>query len=518
MKKVLITILILLIVLDIVWLITYLFATPIDLIDEGQFAAWTSHMLHGKKMYEDIYITYGPLYVYVVYLFLKISHASLQGIRTFLFVLNFITCIPVAYLLLSNLKLKKLTIFSALSFLFLLLPIFSVRQALGLLAVFLQMNMMEKNRTITAFLLGVTIGIAFLFSPDIGLYSFAVILIANLFPLMFSRNIFYHLRKLMFIILGLVVVGTIFSIWAQGEGWLTGYISTTLDVLTTLSGVNSPIGQKYPNFFELFPKSLSPVLFLKFIFSKQMMLYWIFLFNIILVFVSFYTFLSKKINRTDKKIYLLYLFCLLLSTTLIGRNGIGHVFFVLPPIIIILFIFLEHLFENSHKKISGGLRFVIIAIILLFLFRLTLIYRPTYFEIMRIKSFLTKDYKNNDLVGVALIDDAPQIEKLKKFIDHNTDENDPIFLLKDEPGIYMILNRINPTRYDLPFIADSLPKRYEIVNQLKSSPVKYIIDNTLAWDVDGISNRQRIPELDRLLNRDFYRCDIIGKINIYCKK
>jgi hypothetical protein len=157
-------------------------------------------------------------------------------------------------------------------------------------------------------------------------------------------------------------------------------------------------------------------------------------------------------------------------------------------------------------------------IILIFLFRILLIYRPTYFGIFRINNFFAKDYKNVNLVGVASVDNASQLKELKKFIDSQTVKNTQVFFLKDEPGLYAILDRSNPTRYDLPFIADSLPKRYELVNQIRSSNIKYIIDDTLAWDVDGISNRQRIPELQRLLEDRFYKCDIIGKINIYCKK
>lgn len=518
MKKTLLIVFVLLIFIDVIWFTTYCFVMPINLIDEGQFAAWANHMMHGEKMYTDIYITYGPLYVYLVYLYMKFGATSLQGVRMFLFILNFLTCIPMSYLILKNLKLKKITILYTLSFLFLLLPIFSIRQALGFFAIYLEMKLIDGESRIVAFFLGIILAVSFLFSPDIGLYAGIVVFVANIVPLIFMRNVLEHMKRIIYVVLGASLVGIVFAFWAAGEGWLSSYITTTIDVLATLSGTGSPIGQNYPYFFELIHGNLSPILLFKSIFSKEMLVYWVFLFNIIIVFTSFYTFLTGSINKINKKIFLLYLFCLILSITLIGRNGIGHVLFVLPPIIIILFIFLERLVFSSNEKMSNTFRLVMGSIIIIFLFRILLIYRPTYFGIFRINNILAKDYENVNLVGVAPVDNASQLKELKKFIDKQTVKDTQIFLLKDEPGLYAILDRSNPTRYDLPFIADSLPKRYELINQIKFSNIKYIIDDTLAWDVDGISNRQRIPELQRLLENSFYKCDIIGKINIYCKK
>lgn len=48
----------------------------INVIDEGQFAAWANFMLHGKLMFKDMYIVYGPLYVYPLYLLFKFFSPS----------------------------------------------------------------------------------------------------------------------------------------------------------------------------------------------------------------------------------------------------------------------------------------------------------------------------------------------------------------------------------------------------------------------------------------------------------
>src|SRR3989304_5377037 len=82
------------------------FLGNINLIDEGQFGAWVNHMSHGKYLFKDIYLTYGPLYVYPLYLVFKIFTPSAFIIRSYL-ALGSTLGIVVCYLILQRLNLSK---------------------------------------------------------------------------------------------------------------------------------------------------------------------------------------------------------------------------------------------------------------------------------------------------------------------------------------------------------------------------------------------------------------------------
>jgi hypothetical protein len=78
--------------------------------------------------------------------------------------------------------------------------------------------------------------------------------------------------------------------------------------------------------------------------------------------------------------------------------------------------------------------------------------------------------------------------------------------------MYLLVNRSNPTRYDLPFIANTLEKRLEVLSSLERTRPKYIFENTLAWAVDGVDNRTRLPEVYAFI-KQHYR--VIGYIDSY---
>src|SRR5258706_14777035 len=53
----------------------------INFIDEGQFGAWVTHLLHGQYLYKDVYAAYGPFYIYPLLFASKIFGQSIFLIR-----------------------------------------------------------------------------------------------------------------------------------------------------------------------------------------------------------------------------------------------------------------------------------------------------------------------------------------------------------------------------------------------------------------------------------------------------
>jgi hypothetical protein len=71
--------------------------------------------------------------------------------------------------------------------------------------------------------------------------------------------------------------------------------------------------------------------------------------------------------------------------------------------------------------------------------------------------------------------------------------------------MYLVADRVSPSRFNLPEVINSKAKRYELINDLERSKTKYIIYNTSSWDVDGVSNMERLPEVMHYISENYFK-------------
>ena len=123
---------------------------------------------------------------------------------------------------------------------------------------------------------------------------------------------------------------------------------------------------------------------------------------------------------------------------------------------------------------------------------------------------------NPDRVGFLNISDSQKrkIIFFQKFVDKNTKKQDYIFLFNDEPSIYMLVDRVNPTMFDLPFIGNTLSKRQDIVSSLRRNSPKYIFIDMDVWAIDGISNFRRLPEVYTYIGKNYSYVATIENVKI----
>lgn len=495
------------------------FFGDVNLIDEGQFGAWANHMLLGEKMFRDIYITYGPLYVYPLYLFFKIFKPSFFLIRLYLTV-GSILGIWIINLLMIKFSFGRIIRSIILLFL-VLLPIMQLRQGLGFLVIYFLLKSNETKNYKWNLLTGFSAGLTFLVSPDIGITSMILIIAYFIYKLIiFGLNKSFF-DDIIFILSGLLSILVPFFLWSNYEGWFNSYITVTRDVLTSLSGVNSPIGQNFPNALILLPVGQGVIGWVKYIFSKEILLYWLIFIYFLTMFYLFVKFVLKIKEQENIILALVTLYGIILYTILLGRNGISHFFFVLSPALIICAFFTKKLtiYIKENKKDHKGkiISYLCIFLLLIFGIRLFSVYRP---EIIKKigwprKLIINKNnFSQTSFLSVSL-SQKKYMDKIENFVMLNTTSSDKIFFLTDEPGMYMLVNRVNPTRFDLPFIASSKDKRLEIVYSLQLNMPKYIIEDKNAWDVDGISNEIRLPEVMGFINFNYKKSQLTDKIIIY---
>ena len=215
------------------------------------------------------------------------------------------------------------------------------------------------------------------------------------------------------------------------------------------------------------------------------------------------------------------LYGVLMYTILLSRNGIGHFFFTLSPLIILIVYFIDKALrivkQKKSKRIEKSVALIGVLAISLFVLRLLAINRPEIIKKFTFP-FSVSLFKQNPVrfgpMSVSSVQEQ-QLSIIQNYILQQTTEKDNIFLFSNEPVVYMLVDRINPTRYDLPFVANPLEKRLELIFDLTRNPPRYIIENQKSWAVDGVSNRQRLPEVYEYLEKQYHKTAVIGNYIVY---
>lgn len=491
----------------------------INMIDEGQFGAWVSHMLSGEHLYKDIYAAYGPFYIYPLYIFSKIFGPSVFLIRIVYIVLNTFLAVLIARAVLQKLTIRYGLELSTL-FMLVIVPGFGMRQGIGLLSILLSFQAMEEKSYRWSIAAGISLATAFLVSSEIGIFTTTICGFFFFYKLVTAEKMNNVIKKLFFLLISIACIFLLVFVWANSEGWFSDYIYSTLDDLIIYSGINIPNGKDFPHALQLMPSTWSIIEWIKYIVSKEMLLYWLFFFYLTTFLYFFIRMILKISKKKDILIFLIALYGFFLSIILIGRNG--HFPFTLSPVFILFAYFLESLlqtFKVSKKKYEKLISLTLISIICLFSFRIVLIYRPHFLKVLSIPHVFFEAKNSPKYVGFVAISpvQAKTIRTIQNFVEKNTKDTDTIFFFNNEPMMYLFVRRTNPTRYDLPEVANIKEKRLEVLNDLIKDQTKFIIDDTEAWSVDDISNRQRLPEVTRYIEGN-YEKKFLDNFIIYIRK
>ncbi len=496
------------------------FVTPfygsLNLIDEGQFLAWVSHMQNGKLMYRDIYITYGPLYVYPLYLVFKIFGSSI-----FIFRVYFIAFGIAVGILMIRPVVRLLNFNNMIRFLFIvyivLIPGITIRHALPFLAILFLYKDHTTSKPINSILLGVVSAISFLVSQEIGLFVILGVLTYYFTASVCVENYKKYFEKLLRVCLGAFISFMFFWIWSSSEGWFDSYLFTTLDVLKVFSGMELPNGKGFSNPLSSLT-SLEGIEIVKYIISKEILLFWEVLILIISTLYIFYEVISRKFNSQLLVLISVVMYGYFLLFSVVGR--FGNFFLQLTPIIVICFYFINLNFYNL-KKTRGSFPKVyslfFIILIVLFLLRILLIFRPHFVHFNDSINAINNSSKNQ-VAGIVEIPEE-QFEYLSKvvsYVKENSKEREYIFFLSNEPALYYLTDRLNPTRYDLPYIPTTIEKRYELLNDIKEKAPRIVLYDEYSWPVDEVSNIVRQPELISYLKSKYTEKLILnGRVRVY---
>lgn len=477
----------------------------VNLIDEGQAAAWINHMLHGKMMYKDFFVSYGPLLVYPLYFLVKTFGASIFILRFGMTIIGVFLGVCVVLIVLKYLRIH-LIIRAITAFFIIIIPGVHIRHWLGILCLVSIVHTYKMQSAKLSVVTGVLLAIALLVSTEVGIFA----ALLSLGYMVVKKNA----RLAAITILSFIVFLVIFALFALNEGWLISYIKNTSEFLVMMSGVNLLNGQGLPNIFEGHDLSLNPAYILKFLFSKAMLFYWSLLFLLLFLGIAVIRWILRKRKEKETVIFLIICFSILTYASIIGRSG--HYLIMVPFVIICGSYFISLMFplskvkDNSSKAIS----ILFLVIFILYGIRHIIIFRYTpFFNLSR------GQFTNNFVPRIKPISiseyQARNILLLQDYFNKNTKPTDVLFIFDNAPALYFLLNRENATEFDLPFVAFSHAKRIKLVSELRDNLPRFILDDIRSWAIDGVSNRQRLPEVYKYIKTHYRIEAILGSVIVY---
>lgn len=479
-----------------------IFFGTINMIDEGQFAAWVGHMLQGQVIYNDFYVQYGPLMIYPIYLMMKLFGVSFFYIRLWSLMGAFLGYIVGIYAL-NQLRVKSY-LFWISAIALLIIPGIQIRQWIGILVILLLKEYLEKKNLVLGFLTGVMVTLAVFQSFEIGLFVLIVLGVFSFFKIVNSNTLINGIKFLYPIYLGLLASFLLFVFLFYQQGWLKEYISTTLEFASSVSGMDLPNGQGLPLVFQKTASHFSVSSLLKDIVSKNMLFYWS-LGMLTVIFSILFIRVTLR-NKRNEDVFALFiaLLTLLIYVSIIGRSG--H-YITVFPFLVVLGAYICSLLQKSKK-----LYVLSVLIFVLFIMRHIAIYRFTIFPIFNERGSVS--LANTYPLKISH-SDARDINQLKEYLDINTKGLDSIYVLNNTPALYFLLNRRNATKFDLPLLAGTIDKRMEVVNELKNNKPGYIIEDEKAWSVDGIKDSERMPEVFSYVHSNYRLSVTFGRFSLY---
>jgi MFS family permease len=473
------------------------FYGDVNVIDEGQFGGWITHMLHGQKLYKDTYAAYGPLYIYPSYMLAKIFGSSVFLIRIVYLVLGTLGALIAAKVAMQRLEIKNYIQYLILALL-LIIPGFGMRQGTGLGALLVLDKAIVTNKKKWWLVSGMAVVVTLLVSSDMGIFIGVISAIVIFIQFVKSVTLKKTFQNLLYFFGGVVLVVFPFLLFASIDGWVTFYFQTIIDDYTSYSGMGLPNGQAFPNLLALLEHAKNPIEILKVFVSKEAVLYWnYFLYFCLFAYLTILFLIKGKIENTF--IILITVFGFFLSLILLGR--FGHIPFVIP----ISFIIIGYVASRLTSLPTSKIRNLILIVIIIFSLRFISFYRPHFIKLFDIPTKIFNTSTNSKFVGPIAISGAQnrQFLFIQNFINKNVKHAQTIFFLGNEPVMYLVADRVSPSRFNLPEVINSRAKRYELINDLERSKTKYIIYNTSSWDVDGVSNMERLPEVMHYISENY---------------
>jgi hypothetical protein len=529
----------------------------IDYLEAGQYLAVINGIFHGKVLFKDLFIGYGPLSYYIPAQLMLIFGKSLVVLRGYFHFGNIFTLI-IAYLL--GRSILRSRIFSYLLAFLLLMevnnPYWSTRWGgikigMGLLTLLLIISFIKSRKKSWLFLAGAVSSFAFLQSPEIGVFSSIAYLATVIITCGNERNngIIIRLKTFVPYLFGVFTVLFPFFIYFHMKGILGDYLVNTFIILPKyyMKAWAQPVPPFIPLFIQRYLNSSNLIFWLFGGFFKVYLPVLIYL--LVSIYLSYKLF-KNVITTQVTAIIVLTVYGMLLYYFAF-RAILGPQFqAALPPILILECFLLEKYCsycKNYYYSNISKLRRIFVLLSLISLLSLALFY--LFYSSKRyygsVRGWFHYEINRNDITPTSLwpflsseSDLSPlkierakgiivttlqqeEIEGVTKYIIENTHSQEPIFTFPEHGIYYFFTDRPASSKFTIA-IWVFMKKEYqeELLNSLKQTRPRYIIfGKSLSNSAKAIGRKKELlPEISSFINENYAVVRKFHTIDIYYLK
>ena len=468
----------------------------LDVIEEGFWLGWLQRLLNDQVIYKDFLAYHPPLLLWGLFGFTKFFGISILKSRLYFHLLQLVGILIFAWLTKLVLKNKwhQWGIILTTVYLWTNSQVrnnVEIRLGVGLLAIIFYLLSNKKDRK-WLFLSGLMAALSLMVSLEVGL----VVLVALLTTMLIKK---IDWKKLRMFGSGLMTGLLPFTIYLKTQGNL----KLMIEQLRYYSGIFTQgylnIGiPKTPEsayfYWHLFIEYLESEAFFWHITMAGIVIAGVFVVN---------KFLEKKIKEDNySPIILLTLFTGALFRSCLARSDWHHLLMVLPLSLMLILYVIEQSKTKSKYLGVGLLLFVSFLPAKRQLHNFFIQNQILKLEIYANTIGERRDYQLER--SQIRVDDWVNVKELTKtvnYIQENTEETDLIFTYPWLPEMYFLSDRNNSTRFDTPYAFMDEKYQKEMVNELMSSPPKYIIYN--EGRILGGFKPSSLPLVNDYINADY---------------
>lgn len=501
--------------------------------EEGQHLSYANDILHGKKLYKDIYAIYGPLMEYPLALLMKLFGKSIVILRIYTYLLDSVAFLLI-YLLSKEIFSRKSTlIISMLIFLSFYTPLFPapngsiLRITLALFGVLPLARYIIAKKPIWAIISGFILSLSLFFSHET-----AICLAISLLCMLFASKSIQEFGETKILIdfsipffAGFCILAIPITLFFLYEGTLFYYLEASISYPQYVSlGFG---GIPFPNFLNQIKSllnnfSLGNIKNTFFVYAA----YWP-----ILLYFGTATHISisiilKKITYRKLIILGILVYGITLFKGALARSGIDRNYLLLPPALIISLFYGERILLNISNLMGKRTKDKFGSILLyscffIFITQGIISYAiwPAhwcieYFFISNINKIYNLNFNAINDMDVLRIprsgnislprSQAERIKAVVEYVKNNLTSKDYIFAFPNDATYYFLLDRPMPARFGVLHDAATVELKEEVVKSLIKKKPKFIISNTKEWQVDKIPEEIEFPQISRYINNNYH--------------
>lgn len=470
--------------------------------EEGQFLEWVQRVLQGEVYGRDFYCQYGPLMLYPLVLWQKISGVTVSASRWYTLCLNVSAYILIAYLIHRIIRSSPVA-FVALLFVILIHPytIFlphesPLRFFLGLAPLIPLTLFTSANSHRYLIFSGAAAAISFLFSQEVGvcacIASFSYIIVSDVY---IDKK--KPVKSLLYFILGGCIVVMPIILYLISQGIFVSVVENLYRLPKLIAlGYGAMPFPPLKSLFDLHPDPLA--------FDN----YWIlFVYSVTMSIVLVRAVTGRLDTKTVILIYLA-VFGIVLFRTALGRSSFERAFQVSVPAFLLLFIAIDHhvgqLLRDRKRIVSYASLAMLLVLIFVTTTHNTIIGDrlfnpwPGYLSPKNATTSVIPGSRIENLTrcDVRLTDDTLyDMRTIDTFFRTHPMPEKYVYFFPNEAAYYYLFDKKNPTRYPMSYYAITTEMRRNAVSDLELYKPVYVVYSTATWRIDMIPEQIQVPEI-----------------------